>query len=296
MLECQEEFDDSVPKLLEYFFRRLQKPICLLAHNGDRFDFPVLQAELNRLRYALGSDIVCADTLAAFRAICLLKKQAVAAEAQKQAKEEEMQKRLVTTCQNTSISEKDIDILLSQDLESFTHIDDSLMEGISQSRICNDKSIVKEIAPGENKPETSASTEKKAPYKEFLSPSENEKTPERDPVAPHSDDSKNHRKRKVLDPITRPKYQYTNKKKILPAKRVLFNGDNESPSHLAIDKIKKFSLQNLYNHFFHEDPPHSHYAEDDCISLSKVCQKISNEFLHWIDENSVAFSTVDGLW
>ena len=47
----------------------LTKPICLLAHNGYRFDFPVLKAELNRTGENLCEDILCADTLEAFRSL-----------------------------------------------------------------------------------------------------------------------------------------------------------------------------------------------------------------------------------
>lgn len=289
MLENQKEFDDSVPKLLEYFFRRLEKPICLLAHNGNRFDFPVLQAELKRLNYALGSDIVCADTLVAFRAICLSQKKAVAAENQRKndeaqkKEEEEMYFKLVKSRENVPISEEDIDTLLSEDLESFTHISDVLM--------CVDENDLKPELIG------NSSSEKKSDFKEFLSPTQNERTPQKNQTMPVLNGNGNVRKRKVTDPTFLPKNQYKyNKKKVIPAKRNLFPDNDQCSSPPEIDKITKFSLQHLYNHFFCENPPNSHYAEDDCISLAKVCQKINKEFLQWVDENSVAFSAVGALW
>lgn len=279
MLESQEEFDDSVPKLLEYFFRRLQKPICLLAHNGNRFDFPVLQAELKRLNYSLGSDIVCADTLVAFRSICLSEKQAVALEAKENAKKEEACEELVQQVKNGPITDDEIELLLSQDLESFTNIDDALLTEVTSTK-CSPQIYT---------------SGKEHVFNEILSPSQNEKTPQKTDTASNLNGKPNGRKRKVLDPTYLPKHQYQyNKKKNIPAKRNLF--PEQDQQSLKIHEITRFSLENLYNHFFHESPDNSHYAEVDCMSLSKVCQKVSKSFLKWVDENSVTFSSIDALW
>lgn len=279
MLENQEEFDDSVPKLLEYFFRRLQKPICLVAHNGNRFDFPVLQAELKRLNYSLSPDVVCADTLVAFRAICLSEKQAIALEAKENAEKEEVHDELLQPVKNSPITDDEIELLLSQDLESFTGIDDALITEVKETK---------------NNPLT-YTPKKEQVFKEILSPSQNEKTPQKTDTASNLNAKPNGRKRKSLDPTYLPKYQYQyNKKKIIPAKRNLFPEHDERS--LEIHKITRFSLENLYNHFFHKSPDNSHYAEVDCTSLSKVCQKVSKSFLKWVDENSVAFSSIEALW
>lgn len=66
-LEDCSPFDDNVFMLLEAFLRRLPQPVCLIAHNGLRFDFPVLQTELHRLGKGLPDGILCADSLTAFR-------------------------------------------------------------------------------------------------------------------------------------------------------------------------------------------------------------------------------------
>lgn len=46
-----------------------QKPLCLVAHNGNRFDFPLLRKELFKANGALPEDILCVDSLEAFRYI-----------------------------------------------------------------------------------------------------------------------------------------------------------------------------------------------------------------------------------
>lgn len=48
-LEHQGRFDEDVFNLLDSFLRRLKKPVCLIAHNGNNFDFPILKAEINKL-------------------------------------------------------------------------------------------------------------------------------------------------------------------------------------------------------------------------------------------------------
>lgn len=323
-LDNQEEFDDSVPKLLEYFFRRLQSPICLLAHNGNRFDFPVLQAELKRLNYALNSNILCADTLVAFRSICLSHKldndsnfeeksdgrnehipptevsNCVQISGDNHTNVSRAPKELVTRSQDTvqpeqmqspscvPISEDDIDDLLSQDLESFSCMDINLKTEESNYL----KSKGNDISPSESNLKVNDIVHKTNGDQCIPSsaPIFDECTPPKSKIVPNfSENIKNiHRKRKMSSAAR----ENGHTEHITPVKRTLFPKNDPLP----LSKITKFSLENLYNHFFHEDPPVSHFAESDCISLSKVCQKISKEFLQWIDENSVTFSSVDAFW
>ena len=50
--------------------------MCLLAHNGKRFDFAVLKDKLDKIGKKLMPDLLCADTLEAFRNIdkCITKR------------------------------------------------------------------------------------------------------------------------------------------------------------------------------------------------------------------------------
>lgn len=51
------------------FFDDLPKPICLIAHNGNRFDFKLLNNEFIDANESLPNDILCVDSLAAFKKI-----------------------------------------------------------------------------------------------------------------------------------------------------------------------------------------------------------------------------------
>jgi len=55
--------------MINSFLLRLPTPVCLVAHNGDNFDFPLLKAELEKVNGSLGTDILCADPYNGFKHI-----------------------------------------------------------------------------------------------------------------------------------------------------------------------------------------------------------------------------------
>ncbi|XP_036122390.1 three-prime repair exonuclease 1 [Molossus molossus] len=63
-------FDADLVGLLRAFLQRQPQPWCLVAHNGDRYDFPLLQAEIAVLGLdsALDSGF-CVDSIAALKAL-----------------------------------------------------------------------------------------------------------------------------------------------------------------------------------------------------------------------------------
>jgi three prime repair exonuclease-1 len=61
-LTGQDKFDKSTGDLLNAFLSRLPFPVCLVAHNGNAYDFPLLEAELEKLGTKLDAEILCADS------------------------------------------------------------------------------------------------------------------------------------------------------------------------------------------------------------------------------------------
>ncbi|KAM3185371.1 hypothetical protein ACTXT7_006503 [Hymenolepis weldensis] len=60
----------EIVDIIKYFLRRLTPPICMVAHNGFNFDFPLLQSELRRINRNCGEffdknrgPIYCSDSL-----------------------------------------------------------------------------------------------------------------------------------------------------------------------------------------------------------------------------------------
>ncbi|XP_076454933.1 uncharacterized protein LOC143289735 [Babylonia areolata] len=68
VLEHMATFTDQAT-LITGFLARLPQPVCMVAHNGHRFDFPLLQSELSRAECSLPpeAEVYCADSLEAFR-------------------------------------------------------------------------------------------------------------------------------------------------------------------------------------------------------------------------------------
>ena len=58
----QTTFNKTTGVLLNNFLDRLPSPICLVAHNGNAYDFPLLKAEMEKAGIQLRSDILCADS------------------------------------------------------------------------------------------------------------------------------------------------------------------------------------------------------------------------------------------
>ena len=61
-LEGQSQFDLGTVELLQGFLSRLSGPVCLVAHNGHKFDFPLLLAEVKKAGGDLQSSILCVDS------------------------------------------------------------------------------------------------------------------------------------------------------------------------------------------------------------------------------------------
>ena len=61
-LSGQAPFNRNTGKLINSFLGNLPQPICLVAHNGNQYDFPLLKAELEKVRMELPSDTLCADS------------------------------------------------------------------------------------------------------------------------------------------------------------------------------------------------------------------------------------------
>uniref|UniRef100_U5EQW5 Putative three prime repair exonuclease 1 n=1 Tax=Corethrella appendiculata TaxID=1370023 RepID=U5EQW5_9DIPT len=68
LLEKHSPFDENALKILTGFFQQQQQPVCLCAHNGNRFDFILLRNMFEKFPNVKISDSVfCIDTLQLFR-------------------------------------------------------------------------------------------------------------------------------------------------------------------------------------------------------------------------------------
>lgn len=62
LLEYQSPFNENAFNVINGFLDILKKPICLVAYNGDSFDFPILKRQLEKIDVKLPEDVMCADS------------------------------------------------------------------------------------------------------------------------------------------------------------------------------------------------------------------------------------------
>ena len=61
-LNGHRKFDKETGNLINQFLARLPSPVCLVAHNGNLYDFPLLKSELENIGDSLGPEIMCVDS------------------------------------------------------------------------------------------------------------------------------------------------------------------------------------------------------------------------------------------
>nr|XP_017003979.2 uncharacterized protein LOC108062000 [Drosophila takahashii] len=81
LLERESKLDEDAAQLIISFLKHLPSPVCLVAHNGWGFDFPILRQAFEKLNMELPQSMTCVDSLRAFLEIDdKLKKEATISE------------------------------------------------------------------------------------------------------------------------------------------------------------------------------------------------------------------------
>ena len=79
-LTGQSQFSKSTGNLINSFLSHLPAPLCLVAHNGNDYDFPLFKAEMDKTGTQLSSDILCIDSYVGIREIFRKEKKIVGTE------------------------------------------------------------------------------------------------------------------------------------------------------------------------------------------------------------------------
>ncbi|XP_017047537.1 uncharacterized protein LOC108092459 [Drosophila ficusphila] len=66
LLERESKLDGDSAQLIVSFLKHLPAPVCLVAHNGWNFDFPIMKKIFQKLNVELPESITCLDSLRAF--------------------------------------------------------------------------------------------------------------------------------------------------------------------------------------------------------------------------------------
>ncbi|XP_068141000.1 uncharacterized protein [Drosophila tropicalis] len=66
ILEKESRLNENSGQMIINFFRHLPGRICLVAHNGWNFDFPIVRQAFEKLSLSFPEDMLCVDSLRAF--------------------------------------------------------------------------------------------------------------------------------------------------------------------------------------------------------------------------------------
>jgi three prime repair exonuclease-1 len=73
----QSKFSKNTGDLINSFLSLLPSPVCLVAHNGNGYDFPLLKAELEKANIQLRPDILCIDSYIGIKEIFKKRKEVI---------------------------------------------------------------------------------------------------------------------------------------------------------------------------------------------------------------------------
>ncbi|GAB0094247.1 three-prime repair exonuclease 1 [Sergentomyia squamirostris] len=239
-------------EMITKFLERLQQPVCLVAHNGMGYDFPLLRKEFLKQQVAFPEDLLCLDSLVVFREIDKVRE-----------REREEDAELLEFIQGELVWIEEMEkSFRNQQGECsrnppINHQEAISENGTSYEILCQlnakeDKEDVQKINETTPKRSTNRTSPPRVPriVKREKSPSSPE-TP-----------------RKAQEQIA-PK----SKKKLFPER-------------------KSFRLGDIYRRSFNHEPDNSHRAEADCLILLKCALKESRDFYSFAQKHSQPFRDV----
>lgn len=252
-LEDQETFDAEAIELINKFLSRLKKPVCLLAHNGCKFDFVLLQTELFRNGIRFMPDLLCADTLLAFQSLEQARYLETRYQASSLSKCALFQLHTPTKRPSNPVSAASSPVKLSKSL-SLSHRRELATSSRTVRRKLwpNDTIIVQTTISANDPKEINVSTSVKS-------------------AALH-----NHE---------------TNQNSNLNQKQNGHHLENATEIKSS-PNARSFKLVDIYKREFNHDKVDAHCAENDVMMLFDIAFKWNNDFLDWVDKYAIKFSDV----
>lgn len=233
-----------------HFLNELTKPVCLVAHNGNTFDYKILLAECNDVRIPLPDDLLCVDTLAGFRKI--LKQNS------------ELENSPKDYFDGDLISDENMWPELNVSLEDWQEIDDvcTFLTKVScaENKFISDESLAKQ-AKNNNESNEHYTT------KENIQENNNQNLTQKrcDMIEKIFGDSIKSGKNKKTKTSDKP--------------RSITNAKNNGTRA----KKGEFTLSALYKRILNKDFVNAHRAEGDCFALLECVTAMKDNFLPWMD-------------
>jgi len=267
-LSGQSQFDAASVTMINSFLKRLPEPVCLVAHNGDFYDFPLVMAEICKTGETISSDILCTDTYVGIKEIILRREKML-----KEKLTEEEVSAAEDLIKAGAFDSDDDDLFMEASDENKRKVKDVFDEtedGFKKIKVdkfvdCYEKITDVFMDSEENM------TKRKTPKEE------NETTPKRTSAV-------------ASVPIVQKssKTSQISVKKYFKAKKRL--------SYSLCDTVKSYSLINLHKTLIGVDPTVSHGAEADCFTLMRVTSALGQDWITWAQDHCQPVSKIKPMW
>ena len=305
-LTGQASFDTSTGDMLKTFLSRLPLPVCLVAHNGNMYDFPLLQAELMKTGGELGLNILCVDSYVGIKEIYRRNTGSSLAEEANQVDKEICEDRdtvdkelqAVKTLIETGEFDKEMDAGEKKFNGVSKNPENDWSKNINNIKICVDRNTVEKefqavkilLETGEFDNEMDID-EKKS--NEASKNQENEKSRNINNIKMFIQKNENEQ--------TPLKYSILNARnsEIIKRKQMLsteFFKCKKKLKFSVCDSPQSFSLIRLHEHLLGYTPRISHGAEADCLALLRITAVLGEKWLLWIKNNCSLFSETKAMW
>ena len=261
--------------MMSIFLKRLEPPVCLIAHNGFGFDFPLLKGELSSIGCSLPDGILCADTWLMCRSL----DGHPVAESCSYLPFPPINRKIRNSTNFEEHSESK-----RMKVDNMTPIKQSELILISGSVAAKKRLFPpSEVAPAESENFKRFSEQS---FEEFKSASDttNEKTPGHDQMNRNGTNS--HDIESNLTQVEESRESPIPSDDNLP----------ESESVLQIrsgrktnQKLPSYKLKDIHKRVTGSYPTETHRAEDDCFALARIFMFAVGSF-RWVDNNSVPFA------
>ncbi|CAG0890120.1 unnamed protein product [Cyprideis torosa] len=324
-LDEQSPMSETSLACFNSFLAHLPRPICLIAHNGRRFDFPILRSEMRKFQMELPGDVFCTDSWEATTELLPTLKE-----------EQELYKCFM----QESVNERN-------DVEAIS-VAPQTPPSVSRRRLPFDEpggGDEQRVPQGPSTPPAVEQLQCTSVLPQSPSPPPtlpiNEDVPSRqDLLDCYSEelkrtpdkiwangkrqmelsDSEKARKKKYkedqacVDVATSPvnvpnppspvvsKGGPLTPSKVRPPLRQLIQAQRTPPPSKEAAKTRKYNregsykLETLHVRFFNAPPTNAHRAEDDCISLLRVTRCFAAQFLEWMSQNHFTLKDVELAW
>lgn len=253
LLEHQKKFDKNSMNLLECFLFQLTPPVCIIAHNGNKFDFPLLKKQYEVLDGSFPVSIKFCDSLPIFQKI------------------DDLTNQKIETFKKESYSLQQWNDALDDGLVINPEMEQLFDSGLSKSDEPNEtfQSLVKKEIDKFHQEREQCDDMK-------LRQAINEKTPDQ-PTKPSN--------LKPADQQVSEQRQH-----VMNSKRELFPSST-IPKKQTWTK-GKYTLREIYKRFYHSYPENAHDAESDVVTLMKCAIACKADFIKIMNEDCVDFKDV----